>query len=117
MRMGNEGGEPPRIVSADRSQLSWQVVDLDAALPPEHRARIIWAALERLDLGSFYDQIEARGATAGRAAIDPKILLARWLYATSEGVGSARHLSRLCQRDNVYRWICGGVEPNHHTLS
>lgn len=115
--VGDGGSEPPRIVSADRSQLSWQVFDLDAALPAEHRARIIWAALERLDLSSFYDQIAARGATPGRAAIDPKILLALWLYATSEGVGSARHLARLCQRDNVYRWICGGVEPNHHTLS
>ena len=30
---------------------------------------------------------------------------------------SARHLARLCERDSVYRWMCGGIEPNHHTLS
>jgi transposase len=43
--------------------------------------------------------------------------LTLWLYATSEGVGSARELDRLCKRDDVYRWICGGVTVNYHTLS
>ena len=40
-----------------------------------------------------------------------------WLYATLEGVGSARLLERLCQSDAAYRWICGGVGVNHHSLS
>ncbi|TMQ74588.1 Mobile element protein [Candidatus Accumulibacter phosphatis] len=31
----------------------------------------------------------------GRAAIAPEILYALWLYATLEGVGSARTLARL----------------------
>jgi len=111
------GGEPPRVLKAERGQLRWQSVDLEAAVPPEHRARVIWATVEQLDLTAFYDAIAARGSVAGRPAIDPKILLTLWLYAISEGIGSARHLARLCTRDDVYRWICGGVEPNHHTLS
>jgi len=45
------------------------------------------------------------------------VLLGLWLYATSEGVDSARHVARLCERDDAYRWICGGLTPNHHTLS
>jgi transposase len=110
-------GERPRVLEAERRQLRWQAVDLDAAVAPEHRARVIWATVEQLDLTAFYDEIAARGSVAGRPAIDPKILVALWLYAVSEGVGSARHLARLCLRDDVYRWICGGVEPNHHTLS
>jgi transposase len=36
-------------------------------------------------------------------------LLALWIYATSEGVGSARALERLCEAHDAYRWICGGV--------
>ena len=108
---------PPRVVEADRRQLRWESVDLEALVPMNHRARVIWAAVEQLDLAAFYDEIRARGSTPGRSAIDPKVLLALWLYATSEGVGSARHLARLCERDSVYRWICGGVAPNHHTLS
>lgn len=113
----DESGERPRIVEAERRQLRWLTIDLESSLPADHRARVIWAAVERLDLSEFYDEIAARGSAPGRPAIDPKILLALWLYAVSEGVGSARQLSRLCERDDAYRWICGGIEPNHHTLS
>jgi transposase len=109
--------EEPRLLTVNREQLRLEVVDLEAAVPVDHRARVIWAAVERLDLGAFYDEIAARGSTPGRSAIDPKILLTLWLYAISEAVGSARHLARLCERDSVYRWICGGVAPNYHTLS
>jgi hypothetical protein len=44
-------------------------------------------------------------------------LLALWLYATSEGVGSARALARLCESHDVYRWLCGGVSVNYHGLA
>lgn len=104
-------------MSPRRDQLEWQAVDLESLLPAEHRARVIWAAVEKLDLSSFYAEIAARGSAPGRSAHDPKLLLALWLYATSEGVGSARHLERLCERDIAYRWLCGGVTPNHHALS
>ena len=89
------GAERPRVLEAERGQLRWQTVDLEAAVPPEHRARVIWATVEQLDLTAFYDEIAARGSVAGRPAIDPKILLTLWLYAISEGIGSARHVARL----------------------
>jgi len=73
--------------------------------------------VDRLDLSRFYAAIQARGSDPGRPAIDPKVLVALWLYATSEGVGSARELARLCERHDAYRWLCGGVRVNHHTLS
>ena len=111
------GGAGPRVLEAERRQVRWQAVDLEAAVAPEHRARLIWATVEQLDLTAYYDEIAARGAEPGRPAIDPKVLLTLWLYAISEGIGSARHLARLCTRDDVYRWICGGIEPSHHTLS
>jgi transposase len=77
----------------------------------------VWTVVERLDLAAFYDQIKSRGENAGRPATDPKILLVLWLYATVEGVGSGRQLERLCGTDDAYRWICGGVPVNYHTLS
>jgi transposase len=112
-----EQEERPRVVEADRRQLRWQAVDLESALPADHRVRMIWSTVEQLDLSAFYAEIAARGRTPGRPAIDPKILLTLWLYAVSEGIGSARQLARLCTRDDAYRWVCGGVTPNHHTLS
>jgi transposase len=107
----------PRVVTANRTQLELRSFDLDATLPADHRARSVWAIVERLDLSAYYDAIQSRGATAGRPATDPKILLALWLYATIEGVGSGRQLERLCSSDDAYRWICGGVAVNYHTLT
>jgi transposase len=106
-----------RLRRANRSQITWGRIDLDAQLPEVHPARAIGAVIERLDLSALYTQIEARGEVAGAPAIDPKILLALWVYATSEGEGSAREIGRLVQMHAAYRWLCGGVEVGYHTLS
>ena len=106
-----------RVKRANRSQSVLDAVCLDELIPGNHRARAFWALLEKLDLSSFYDPIRAREGEAGRPALDPRMLCCLWLYATSEGIGSARHLARLCERDGAYRWICGGVHVAAHTLS
>lgn len=108
---------PPRILEANRTQVLLRPTDLESLLPADHAARALWTCAERLDLTAFYAPIAAVEGAAGRPAIDPKILLTLWLYATSEGVGSARELARLCEAHDAYRWICGGVHVNHHTLS
>lgn len=107
----------PRFVEADRRQIHLRPVDLEDLVAADHPARSIWALLEELDLDTFYESILARGSHPGRPAIDPKILLALWLYATSEGVGSARELERLCSEHKAYQWLRGGVSVNYHTLS
>jgi transposase len=106
-----------RINEADRSQLRFDVVDLDSQLGEDHRARAVWEFVSGLDLSAFYARIKSRGETPGRPATDPKILLALWLYATLEGVGSARALAQLCGRHTAYRWLCGGVGVNHNILA
>jgi transposase len=107
----------PRVLVANRRQVELRPCDLEALLPADHPARAIWAVVEQLDLSRFYETIEARAGQAGRPAIDPKILVALWLYATSEGEGSAREIARRCEVHDAYRWICGGVSINYHTLS
>jgi transposase len=104
-------------MTANRAQLELRSVDLESLLPPDHRARAVWAFVQSLDLSPWYQRIEAVEGTPGHPATDPRILMALWLYATLEGVGSARALERLCDEHNAYRWICGGVGMNHHTLS
>jgi transposase len=106
-----------RVLEANRSQLSWDLIDLEALLPAEHRARLVWGFVETLDLRAFYKAIRSREGDAGRPAADPKVLLALWLYATLEGVGSARELDRMVSRDVAYRWLAGGVPVNYHGLS
>lgn len=107
----------PRYETANRTQVELLPMDLEALLPPGHAARLIWRFAEGLDLSAFYARIKAREGGAGRAAIDPRILVALWLYATIDGVGSARAVDRLCVSHDAYRWLCGGVSVNYHTLS
>jgi transposase len=109
--------EEARVNRADRSQLRWDMVDLDSQLGEDHRARSVWEFVSSLDLSAFYDRIKSRGERAGRPATDPNILLAVWLYATLEGVGSARALDQLCEHHAAYRWLCGGVGVNHNILA
>ena len=104
-------------MQADRSQLNWDLVDLDAWPGADHRARIVWAFVETLDLGDLYAGIKARGSKPGRPSADPKVLLALWLLATIEGIGSARELDRLVKRDLAYRWMAAVVPLNYHGLS
>lgn len=110
-------GTGPRVLRPQRDQLFWDMVDLDSQVPPDHPVRVIWAFIEALDLPELYDPIKARDEVAGRPTPDPKVHLALWLYATIEGVGSARALERLCKHHAAYRWLCGRVPVNYHTLS
>ena len=106
-----------RVLRPVRNQVEWVERDLDASLPEDHPARAIWAFLERLDLSQFYASIKSVLGRAGHPTTDPQVLLALWLYATSEGIGSARQIDRLCKEHDAYRWLCGGVPINYHTLS
>jgi transposase len=106
-----------RLRTAQRNQPELQMVDLENLLPAEHAARAVWAFVEKLDLSELHAVIKARAGEPGRPPADPKILMTLWLYATIEAVGSARALARMCEAHIAYRWICGGVSMNHHTLA
>jgi transposase len=108
---------PPRLRRADRQQVVMRAASLDSLLPDDHRARVVWEYVQGVDLCPLYEGIRSVEGRAGRDATDPRILLAVWLYATLEGVGSARQLARLCEEHVAYQWMCGGVSMNYHTLS
>jgi hypothetical protein len=54
---------------------------------------------------------------SGRAATDPRILLALWLDATADGIGSARQLDRLRPDHVAHLWIAGDEPMSYHTLA
>ncbi len=112
-----EGRGRPRLQRPQRDQIELRPSDLESLLPPDHRARLVWAFVEGLDLSALYRRIRAVEGHPGRPPIDPAILLALWLYATLDAVGSARALDRLCAEHDAYRWLCGGVSVNYHTLA
>jgi transposase len=107
----------PRLRYANRTQLEMRTDSLDQLLPPEHPVRDVEEFVSRLDLSVLLNRIRAVPGRAGAPAIDPRVLLSLWLYATSRGVGSARALADLCQNHLAYRWLSGDLEINYHTLS
>lgn len=109
--------DKPRLQHIDRMQYVLEDACLDTQLPAEHRVRRVWAFVDRCDVGSLEMSIKARGSRAGAPSIPPRVLLALWLQAHLDGVGSARELSRLCREHIAYRWLCGRIGVNYHTLS
>src|SRR5919204_38040 len=107
----------PRFREPVRDQVELRPVDLDALIGPEHPARVIWDYAQRLDLRELEEAIKAREHTPGQAPASPRLLLSLWLFATSQGIGSARALDRLCKWHDAYRWLCGGVSVNYHGLA
>ena len=107
----------PRLREPARDQIELRAVDLDRLIGAEHPARVIWDYVRGLDLRALEQSVQAREHTPGQAPVSPQLLLALWLYATSEGIGSARALARLCESHDAYRWLCGGVSVNYHGLA
>ncbi len=112
---GGRGGARLRV--PERSQISMQVAALDDLIPEDHPVRSVWAFVEGLDLSALHEAIKAREGQPGHPPAAPELMLALWLWATVDGVGSARQLDRLCRDHLVYRWLCGGVSMNYHSLS
>ena len=107
----------PRVETPNRQQVAMRFAALDDMLAEDHRARLVWEMVEGYDMSRFYERIKAIEGEAGRPAIDPRLLTAVWLYATLEGVASARELDRLCEEHLAYQWLLGGVTVNYHTLA
>ena len=116
-RSAANAAAPPRLRRPDRDQLLLQPTSLDQRLAADHPARSVWAVVQRLDLAKFHAAVIARGDAPGRPMTDPAVMIALWLYATISNEGSARRVAELCESHDAYRWICGGVSVNHHTLS
>lgn len=107
----------PRVKPVDRSQLSWQRLDVERLIEVDHPARAIWELVGRLNLEGFYAPIEAVEGGAGRTPWDPRLLVSLWIYAYSRGISSAREIARRCTYEPAFQWLCGLGEINHHTLS
>ena len=107
----------PRISLPDRSRVDPSPKRIDELISADHKARLIWALVEEMDIEPLYQGVKSVEGHSGRPIIDPRILVALWLYATDEHIASARELARRCVDCDPYKWVCGGVEVSYHTLA
>jgi len=106
-----------RVRRPVRNQVEMIARDLDSMIADDHPVRAVWEFLNKLDLSTFYGSIKAALDQPWRPASDPQVLLALWVYATVEGIGSARRLAKLCKEHDVYRWLRGGIPIDYHLLA
>src|ERR1700687_5895371 len=95
----------PLIRFVNRQQMSWRAVDVERLIGEDHPARAIWALVGRLDLSRFYEGIESSAEEGGRPAFDPQLLISLWVYAYSQGIGSARGVARRCEYGSGVPWV------------
>jgi transposase len=117
MSQENPISKQPLIRHVNRQQMSWRAVDVEHLISEDHLARAIWTLVGRLNLSAFYQGIESSTEEGGRPAIDPQLLISLWVYAYSQGIGSARELARRCAYDPALQWLTGWEEVNYHTLA
>jgi len=82
-------------------------------LGSEHLCFFLHRKVEQLDLWQF----EQAYGSEGRLAYPPSMMLKVWLYAFALGVNSTRRLERRIQEDLAFRYLAGGLRPDHKTLS
>src|ERR1700726_655324 len=113
----NITNKQPLIRYVNRQQMSWRAVDVEKLISDDHPARAIWTLVGRLDLSPFYRAIESSVEEGGRPAFEPQLLNSLWVYAYSQGIGSAREVARRCEYDPGFQWLTGLTEVNYHTLA
>ena len=86
-----------RLKPINRAQSFWGAIDIERLIEEDHPARGIWAMVNRLDLSRLEAKIKAVEGRAGQSSLDPRLLMALWIYGYSEGVRAARELSRMCE--------------------
>lgn len=106
-----------RMRSVERKQYFMETVNLEDMAAEDDVVRAIWAFVEKLDLAAYYNKIKSKVNKAGSPAYNPKVLLAMWIYAYSQGISSAREVEKLSQEMKAWRWLCGDQPINYHTLS
>src|SRR6266581_2863774 len=117
MSQENQSDKQRLIRHVNRQQMSWRAVDVERLIGEDHPARAIWGLLGSLDLRRFYEVIESSVEEGGRPAFDPQLLISLWVYAYSQGIGSAREVARRCEYDPAFQWLTGLTEVNYHTLA
>jgi transposase len=107
----------PLLRRINREQMLWRAVDVERLIEEDHSARAIWELVGRLDLHAFYASIECSAEEGGRPAFDPRLLISLWIYAYSQGIGSAREVARRCEWEPALQWLTGCEVVNYHTLA
>jgi transposase len=103
------------FLACDREQTFLMPPDPRDWLPEDHLAWFVLASVEEMDLGAFYGSYRQDGW--GRAAFEPRMMVALLMYAYARGERSSRGIERRCVEDVAYRVIAAQQTPDHATIA
>lgn len=83
-------------------------------LGADHLCFVVHEVVEACDLSAFETQEEDAG---GQRPYDPRMMLKIWLYGFGVNVRTTRKLEQRIREDLGFRYLAGGAEPDHKTLS
>jgi transposase len=90
-----------------------QTIRLEEVLPPSHLAWFVVQVIAQLDLRPIYN----RYADQGGEAIAPEVLLGLLFYGYATGVFSSRKIEKATYESIPFRFIAGGLHPDHDTIA
>ena len=102
-----------RFITVDYEVALDLVVSLRECLPPDHLARFVVDIIDQLELSCIYVHYGARGGKA----YAPEILLGLLFYGYATGVFSSRKIERATYESIPFRYIAGGLHPDHDTIA
>jgi transposase len=102
-----------RFKRVDYEKSLEQTVTIKECLPADHLARFIVAVIALLDLSAIYAQY----AIVGGEAYAPEILLGLLFYGYTTGVFSSRKIEKATYESIPFRFIAGGLHPDHDTIA
>lgn len=102
-----------RFKTANYEETLKQTIELGEALPTNHLARFVVDVISQLDLSEIY----ARYAVRGGEAFAPEILLGLLFYGYASGVFSSRKIEKATYESIPFRYVAGGLHPDHDTIA
>ena len=102
-----------RFKQVDYEESLDQTVTIRECLPPDHLARFIVGIIALLDLSAIY----VHYAAVGGEAYAPEVLLGLLFYGYTTGVFSSRKIERATYELIPFRFIAGGLHPDHDTIA
>jgi transposase len=102
-----------KFKQADYETMANTLIRLEEALPANHLARFVVDVVSQLDLRPIYQRYKA----AGGVAIAPPVLLSLLFYGYATGKFSSRKIEKATYEDLGYRYVAGGLHPDHDTIA
>ena len=103
------------FIACDRGQTFLLPPSVTDWVPEDHLVWTIIGAVDQFDMSSFYGAYRANGQ--GRAAYDPAMMTALFLYAYAVGVRSSRAIEKRCEEDVAFKVITAWTVPDHSTIA